>query len=302
MKARILLLSLLIGSAAWANTPVAGDKRVIARQGGVELTVEDFHAAMHEIPLNDRTGFAQDPQRLTRMVSNALRAKYLAAQAEKSGAMPPYFEARMNSTRNRILAEFQIQALRERIEVPDLTQAAREKFLVNRKAYDVPETGAIRYIALSIGKRGEEAARTLAIQLSEQANAGEDFESLIKQHTDEPESLANERGWLPEYALDAEPAPDDTLAQVMVGLKPGEVAKPFKQRNNYYVAKLLSRAPSRPATFEEVRDQIVSGLQAEYLSTKLQEKLADYEAAPLEVDEAVLPYLRDEYAQPQPQN
>ena len=33
--------------------------------------------------------------------------------------------------------------VRASIEVPDFTQSAREKFLVNKQAYDIPETGAI---------------------------------------------------------------------------------------------------------------------------------------------------------------
>ena len=299
MKAQLLLLSLFLAAGASAQPTTIDGSHVIARQSGVEVTVEDFHAAMHEIPEADRLGFAQDPQRLTRLVANTLRAKYLAAQAEKDGVEPPYLEARLRATRNRHLAELQIQRMRASIEVPDFTQSAREKFLVNKQAYDIPETGAIRYIALSIAKRGDDEARQLAIELQERAAAGEDFEVLLKEYSDEPERLGNERGSLPEYALDEKPAPDDALAQVMIGVQPGEIAKPFKQRNNYYIAKLISRTPGRPATFEEVRDDIVAEMRNEYVSTQLQEMVSAYERSPLELDEDVLPDLREMYANPQ---
>ncbi len=298
MKTPILLLSLLLSTVVLAQQPTPQGSHVIARQGGVEVTVEDFHAAMHEIPEADRLGFAQDPQRLTRLVSNTLRTKYLSSLAAEEGSEPPFLEARLQATRNRLLAEHQVQQMRASIEVPDFTNAAREKFLVDRKAYDVPEMGSIRYIALSVAKRGDEEARELAIQLQERAQAGEDFEALLKEHSDEPERIGSARGSLPEYALDKEPAPDDSLAQVMLGVSPGEVAKPFKQRNNYYIAKLVSRTPGRPATFEDVRDDIVAGLRNEYVTSKLQEMVSAYERSPLELDEDLLPEIRDMYVTP----
>lgn len=299
MKASIFLLFLLLCAAVNAQQAALEGSHVIAKQGDIEVTVEDFHAAMHEIPEADRLGFAQDPQRLTRLLSNILRTKYLASLADKDGTEPPLLEARLRSMRNRLVAEHQVQRLRASIEVPDFTSAAREKFLVNRQAYDIPEIGSIRYIALSIAKRGDDEARDLAIALQERAQSGEDFEALITEFSDEPERLGSARGSLPEYALDKEPAPDDALAQVMLGVKPGEVAKPFKQRNNYYIAKLISRTPGRPAAFEEVREEIVAGLSNEYVSTKLQELISTYERSTLELDEDALPHIRDVYVPPE---
>lgn len=295
-KPALVLLLIAMGRPASADQPLAQDlNRVIARQGQVEVTLGQFHAAMQEVPESERATFADDPERLTLLVRQLIRINYLASEAERENALPIFLEQRVLASRNKLLAEHQAQRIRDSIEVPDLTAAARERYLTKRADYVRPRSAQVRYIALSIPKRGEVEARELAIDLSLRAQKGEDFDALLTEFSDEEEREGRARGLIAAYPLADKPSPEDALGQVLVDLEPGQVSRPFKEKTAYYVARLVDVAPARQLEFDEVKERIVEEIRSEFLTARFAERSSAYETTPMQLDEEVMPLLRDHY-------
>jgi hypothetical protein len=283
-----------VASAAVDSTP-SGLDRVIARQGTIVVTAAEFHAAMSEVPETERASLAQEDQLLTRMVMNIIRTKALAADAREAGTEVPFLKERLLAVERRLLAEQRIIEIRDSIQLPDLETAAREKYLVNRSQHKIPALGEIRYIALSVEKRGEQEARDLAIQLAERVQAGEDFNEVFLANTDEPESHGADRGRIAEYELSDVPTPDDTLSKSLLGKAVGEVGVPFKQRGMYFVPMLAAKTEARGASFEEVKDVLIEQLAVAFRAEEMKRRTSSYESSPLELEEELLPALRDQY-------
>ncbi|WP_395790378.1 peptidylprolyl isomerase [Aquimonas sp.] len=287
-----------LGSAAIATAAepaTAGLERVIARQGEIEVTAGEFHAAMSEVPETERASLAQEDQLLTRLVMNIIRTKALAADAREAGTEVPFLKERLLAIERRLLAEQRIAEIRDSIQLPDLETAAREKYLVNRSQHKIPALGEIRYIALSVQKRGEQEARDLAIQLAERVQAGEDFNEVFLANTDEPESHGVDRGRIADYELSDVPTPDDTLSKSLLGKAVGEVGVPFKQRGMYFVPMLAAKTEARSASFEEVKDVLIEQLAVAFRAEEMKRRTSSYESSPLELEEELLPALRDQY-------
>lgn len=290
----VLALCFFVNSTA-AESASPDLTTVIARQGTIEVTAGEFHAAMSEVPEAERASLAQEEQLLTRLVMNIIRTKSLAADAKQAGTEVPFLQERLLAVERRMLAEQRIADIRDSIQLPDLETAAREKYLVNRSQYKVPAMGDIRYIALSVQKRGEQDARDLAIELADRIQAGEDFEDLFLANTDEPESHGVDRGRITGYEMSDVPTPDDTLSKSLLGKAVGQVGVPFKQRDMYFVPILTAKTEARDATFEDVKDVLIEQLKVAFSAEEMKRRTSAYESDPLELEADLLPLLRDQY-------
>lgn len=269
----------------------------MAKLGQQRLLLSDFHAVMHEVPVAERRDVAFDERLLTRLVEATLQNKALAERAREMGIDVPYLEQRKALLESRLLAQAYVQHMRESIVVPDMESAARERFMANRSQYRVPRTAQIRYIAISTRNRSETEASSLAVELADRASAGEDFEKLVATYSDEPDDGL--RGLLDAYELIDPPPPDDPLSRSLQGIEPGGLGIPFKQRDIFFVPKLIAFNEGRDMEFEEVKDQIVAQLTAEYTSRELARIVGTDSMPPLEWLSDDLPALRDFYLTPQ---
>lgn len=292
-----LLASAVLGSG-WGGRALANSTEnldlVVAQQAGATLTLGELHAAMHEIPAEQRAAFAQDPQKLTQLVQNILRARYLIAQAELTPEALDYLKYRQTLFIDRLLAEQAQNLLRVRHSPPDFSLRAEELYRKSPEAYRTPRTMDIRYIALTLeGKNPEEVARR-AQEIAERAKS-EDFDALIEAESDQPASAGTNRGRVRNYPLPKDPAPDDRIAVLAQSANAGEILPPFEQRGIFYVVRVDAFTESREQTFEEVREQIVAGLVSDWRQARYAEELSEFDSSPLQLDDEVLPDFRERY-------
>ena len=125
-----------------------------------------------------------------------------------------------------------------------------------------PEKREVSHILVSVpadaGEAEVDGARERLAALKDRLVAGESFEDLARESSDDPGSAAGggslgfiERGMMvPEFE------------EAAFTLAPGEVSDPVKTSFGWHLVKVTSVQQSGNATFEEVRDQVLAQYQA----------------------------------------
>lgn len=138
------------------------------------------------------------------------------------------------------------------------------------------------WIVLQVGKNPSHALlelrRKLAESIVERAREGADFGSLAQQYSDDL-STSPDGGDLgvhapigsPPQLAGKYPALDEPLEEAFMGLQPGQVSAPVRYKDAIVVLALVSRQPSRYASYEDAKDDVMQRLQNEELQ-KAKEK------------------------------
>ncbi|MBR6758651.1 MAG: peptidylprolyl isomerase [Bacteroidaceae bacterium] len=132
----------------------------------------------------------------------------------------------------------ELDGYRQELARPYLTDAATEEALL-REAYDFYcKNVEISHILISVGQFPDaaqrEAARIKAQEVADKALAGEDFEALAEQYSDDPGSktrggyLGYVRGGRLIYPFE----------KVAFNMQPGEISQPVETRFGYHIIKV----------------------------------------------------------------
>ncbi len=108
-------------------------------------------------------------------------------------------------------------------------------------------------------------AKDRAEEVYQKAAGGQDFTTLVKNYSDDPNSR-EKNGLLGTFPLEKlTPA----FRNALKGLKPGEVGKPVKGTAGYFVLHLDSKQPAHVMSFEEVKDQVHSAVEDQKIQAEL---------------------------------
>jgi peptidyl-prolyl cis-trans isomerase SurA len=104
------------------------------------------------------------------------------------------------------------------------------------------------------------AAADLAAEVRSQAVAGESFEVLARQYSDDADTK-DSGGYVGEIEVSML---DDSYRTNLEGLAPGEVSDVIGTKHGFQILKLVSRTASRKAGFDEARNWIRNLLEARH--------------------------------------
>jgi peptidyl-prolyl cis-trans isomerase C len=138
----------------------------------------------------------------------------------------------------------------------------------NIDEYRVAKTRVI-YLPFSTTLEEEQALRK-GEELSRKAAAGADFTELVKEHSKEKESVANGGVFGPVNRNDTR-HPEHIRAAIFA-LKVGEVSKPIRNPNGFYIFKMDELTVQ---TYAKVKDEIFTHL----METRQQKWLAELNAS-----------------------
>jgi peptidyl-prolyl cis-trans isomerase SurA len=118
----------------------------------------------------------------------------------------------------------------------------------------------LRHILVELYPSREDtlAAVSLAHEIKARLDAGESFEELARQYSDD-ENTRDSGGYVGEMEVGAL---DDTYRLNLAGLEAGEVSGVVRTRHGFQILKVISRTASRKATFEEAREWIRNIVEA----------------------------------------
>lgn len=170
--------------------------------------------------------------------------------------------------------------LAEGIEISD--QEIQDYYAQVSDRYRQDEQRKARHILVSFGD-DEEAAREEAAALAERARAGEPFEDLARQYSDDG-GTAEQGGDLGLVLHSQMPGP---LGDAIFSLQEGEIAGPVKSEFGFHIVRLDDSQPGGPLPLEQVRPELVRELSDEKAGEayrQLERRLSDalFEAETLE--------------------
>ena len=127
-------------------------------------------------------------------------------------------------------------------------------------------------VKIEIDENARVSALERALDLRRRALAGEDFEALARQYSDDP--LTRDKGGVVEDEWDIEGLRPEFRSAVD-SLAVGEISNVLNTANGFYILKILQRAESKETTFEEIREPLHRYLEQRELEKLFQSYVRD---------------------------
>jgi len=256
----IVASALFISACLWAQ-PVKAPP--VATVNGKKITAAEVEAFVAALPQNLQTNFRRDPKEFMRQYAMMQLFSEQAAE-KKLDEQSPYKE-RLAYTRMQILVQCMMDEANKNFTIlPD----EQRKVYEQRKAKYTEATLKAIYIAFSTGlvKPADEKAKKLPTEaearskaegLYKQLQGGADFAKLVKENSDDPTSASKDGDFGSIKQSDGIP---DEIKATIFALKQGEVSKPVRQPNGFYIFKVTTLEVQ---PYEKVKDELFKELQQE---------------------------------------
>jgi len=112
---------------------------VVARQGGVEVTMQDVDAFAHKIPGKDRAGYFDSPQRIETTVLGLLLQRQLAGDARAAKLdQDPDVQRQISLSEEDVLARVYLEHYRQSLKLPNFETLAKEYYQAHQDEFGKP--------------------------------------------------------------------------------------------------------------------------------------------------------------------
>jgi peptidyl-prolyl cis-trans isomerase C len=258
---RLIVASALFFSACALAQPAKDPP--VAIVNGKQITGAEVDAFVAALPQTLQTNFHRDPKEFMRQYA-MMQLFSQQATERKLDEQSPYKE-RLAYARMQILVQCMMDDANKHFTI--LPDDQRKMYEERKARYTQASLKAI-YIAFSSGlvKPDDEkakklpteaAAKTKAEALYKQLQAGADFAKLVKENSDDPTSAAKDGDFGTIKQSDGIP---EEIKSTIFALKQGEVSKPVRQPNGFYIFKVSSLEVE---PYEKVKDDLFKDLQQE---------------------------------------
>lgn len=263
--------------------------------GTGSISREALRQELESVPPDVRAMMSRE--QMARFIGNVLLDRRVMEAAQRAGiAELPQVRANIARTTREVMVRAYVDGELAKAEtsLPEVTELARERYLVNQKTYVVPEAIRVSHILFLVNE-GEEGkrdaqAKARAMEVLQQLRDGADFEALAKEHSEDPGSKragGEIRGWSEKGRF---VAPFEAAAYA---LKPGELSDLVRTRFGYHIIKLHEKRDARQQTFDEVKGPIIAALRKDMLAKKREDLLKPFQGRqPIELDDATLDALK----------
>jgi len=295
--------ALVFGCLLAANVAMAQDKAsplpndVIARQGGVEVTLQDIDAFAQKIPEKDRPGFFDSPTRIQSVILSILLNRQLSAEARAAKLdQDALVQHEIDQTREETLARVRMDEFRKDLKLPSFETLAKEYYAVHKEEFVVPGSVEVKHVLVSIKERSDEEAKARIGEVSATAHAHPDqFDALVEKYSDDPSKSKN-HGLIDDAASTKMVAPFAKAAAALK--KPGELSPIVKTDYGYHVLMLVSRAASKQQGFAEVHDKLIAKLSQEWIDKQVKDHTDNLRDQPLDANAELVASLRERFLPP----
>lgn len=148
------------------------------------------------------------------------------------------------------------------LEPGDISDPARTPYGIEIVKLDAKQGGAytLRHIFVKLQPSRSDTARAarMAYEIRDRIAAGESFEALAREYSDDPDTREN-GGYVGEIEVDAL---DTAYRNALAGLEPGEVSDVVRTGRGFQIVKLVSRTASRKPNFDEAKGWIRNVIEA----------------------------------------
>lgn len=295
-------MALSLASLSAVAEPHYPPETVVAKRGDAVITMLDVDAALLSVPVRMRANVMNNPKRIDELVDRLLASRQLANEARAAHLDgSAVFKQAVKLQEDRLLSEQALIDLRAKMDIGNVEELARERYQVNPNAYALPGATSARHILIKTDNRSDNEAMKLAEEVHAKAVAGEDFVALVKQYSEDPSKAAND-GLVPGADTDAM---DPSFAEAVKRIaKPGDISPVIKSQFGYHVILLVQRTDSKPRSFDEVKDKIVSEMDTSMRDVRVKDHVDQLKSMTIEATPEIVASLRTRYlpkgASPEP--
>lgn len=292
VRAACMLVFLATTGAAWSQQLQFEDSAVVARRGGVEITLGMVDQKIASMPEEIRAGYLDDPSRVARLIDSLLLTKQLAAEAERHGGVVegvfPNGENdldRLNILANQMLAKYAV--LKSDM---DYELLARERYQARKSEYASEAVFVLRHLAVDAAMHGRVAAKLIAENARAKALDGADFPSLIKEYGANQDAQ-DVRVPVSELLR----APEMMMRAVSsVGSQPG-ISEVVEDESGYHIFQVVKyEAPVTPA-YDDIRGTIIEQLKQESITGSKTTFMRSLSLQEVELNDPVVQALATRY-------
>lgn len=247
-----------------AVSAVEPTARVIISTPEVAITDKDVQFYIAErLASGHRPEAFQTSKGIAQSAENLLSLRLLAAKAKNAGAqLDEQLQWELDLYRDRLLYRAWVDSLvANELKTTDWDKVAREEFAAHREKYTQlePEQVSASHILVNFSGRSEEQALARIKEIQKRLDAGEDFNVLAEEYSDDP-SAKNNRGNLGYFPKGRMVAAFQEKAFAMNSVN--EISEPVKTRFGYHLIKYQGRKDARALGFDDVKEAIITSQQA----------------------------------------
>jgi len=239
---------------------------LLAKRGGVEVTVADFNALMDKVPVDRRNEFRASVERINSAVSSIFLSRALAEEARTSGLdKDPEVALRLRLAEESLLAQAYMERFGKSIKMPDFEARAKEVYQASPTRFVVPPTVSLKLIVIDNRGISNEEAKRRATEAHAQLVAGEPFDTVAAVFSDRGE--AEVRTHVAYTAL------PEAIANVARTQPLGKASDPIAIPTGYTVVLVEDRQPESRMPYDKVREQLIAEQENAYRRSEIDKKL-----------------------------
>lgn len=243
----------------------AADSQVIARVGDTDIKVNEIEPFFSKLSEADRDALTKNPAALNQIVRKLIVQQLLYKEALTNGwEKEPAVIAQIEQLKQNAIAETYLQSI---AKVPDNYPSPAEldaAYQAKKATLIVPKQVKVSQIFIARPPEENKAAvDKAAAQVEALAKSvkqsGADFDAIAKTVGENPEieGRGGDIGWLAENDIQPE------VRTRIASLTKGGISEIIKLPDGWYILKIQDVKESRPATFDEVKDQLTQLLRNE---------------------------------------
>lgn len=240
-----------------------GAPGVVAVIGSEEITLDELIEALNKLPLKKRKTYLSSREKLNEFLDAYINQKVIYAEALKRGIdrREDILERTENFKKQLIGQAFAQDILND----INISERDIQKYYDNNKEEFLRVGISIIFVKSDPEKDAtRQDALTRAELVSQRAQAGDDFQKLAREYSDDAESI--KRGGKVGYIEKGRYPPH--IEERIFSMEEGEISKPLEVEDGFYIIKLDETAGMAPdgQTGRKIRSELVNKKVTEYVN------------------------------------
>jgi peptidylprolyl isomerase len=252
-------------SAPPAAASDAGGGDVIARVGGINVTVNEVRAYVEQLSPRDQQALAHDPRLLSQTVRTMLANQLVLKEAAaKKWDQQPAVAAQLERVRDEVIVETYLRAVSAPTTGYPTDAEIENVYESNKSAFLAPRQFHLAQIVVAVSQGADKETEDKAKRKLEEVqkklkSPNADFAGIATSDSDERQSATagGDLGWLAENQIRTE------IRTHVIGLAASAVSEPVRLEDGWHLVKLIETRPAATRPLAEVRDQLAQRMRDE---------------------------------------
>ena len=262
---RITILILLTCLVVSCNDPKNGesDSNILVTIGSENITTDDLTSELNKLSFKQKSIYTSSPEKLNEFLQTHINEKVLYNEAVKRGIENREdIQEDIESYKKKLVTKTLGKEIFEEIELNQ--EEIKEYYDKNQEDYKRIDISKI-FIRFDVNEEDAKASALSKAELvSKRANAGESFEELAIESSDDP--ISKKRGGKVGY-INKGRFPEEIDKEIFI-LKKGGITNPFEVQGGYLIIK-SNKEPDYPpyAQVERmIRSELINQRLLDYIN------------------------------------